>query len=1210
MTDSWIELLAFPGNELCLRFALTLIHFLWQGTVIGVLVAAAVWTLRGSPPSSRYTLHSMALVCLPVCVAVTFATVKVPRHWVALNKVDGLASLPADNELALSTEFIAMDSPTDSEARTQLSGEEFLTAPLDQAVERANAKRPSGTLTNTHPQARPFFVRLAPTVAVIYFVGASLFLLRLMAATWGGHRLRIASIPIDDPSLLKLVVDQSRRVGLRLIPTVAYCERVAVPMAVGVLRPVVLLPASIMTGLDPEQFAAIISHELAHIRRYDLLMNLIQRLIESLLFFHPVVWYISRRMSAERESCCDDLVVSSGYAPMVYAGALLQMAELCSPGRQADAVAVAASGRNVSQFEVRIQRLMNGSRGAQLRLTRVGVLMIALLVCSIAATPALVRSQAHARSDATPSESNEQSRDESQPPKTEEAPEVAAPPSSLWPAQLSGVVKDMDGSGIDGAKVLLTVTEYFREGTDDGEQTLKTVQTTSDESGQYTVTTDDWPVPSAERPYSVRYSASAPGYAPWQTWFFNRAGYRKVRESLPELKLPPGKEITGRCVDTSGKPVVGATIHGLTTFNQPGIWQRPHDPTDKDGRFRVVVPEGHDAALSIVSGSEGHEQVDIPAAHDDPLHVVMRGGTSLVGQVESLSGEPVAGTLVVLEQPQGNRKYKYATVLRFAAETDEQGRFRIPLARGEFRCFLAQASRSDERAGEDYFVFAERAAPPLATVMVSLDGKSGHKEIALRESETVRLGGTIRLEDGRPVEGCPIKVYCKHAKIDQLVSDKDGQYSTNVPATQQEFIIASTNVTNHRSRAAPHSPGEHQGQLIILKGVTEDVTNVDYVFVSRHKNVQQPAKTTESVRFWEDLVNIPEQEPQPTDGASRASRSEEEEAPAKKSAENADEEVARLQKIWHGWSNTVKSMEVEGFEFLTEFGETGRSREAVRQLIFETILPNIEPGVTTLDELKSVTAPMYSDQPSSDDSRPFGAWRPFTLVEDADAVRVDEEIDGRQMVTVRKDGREQQYTEGSKQASLFTKHTGLRIPRIKTFLPNHTLSNAKNLEWKLESTASDETQRLELVNADGRGIIFEYDGPTGFVRDHAMLLSKDTYYSERIQSHPIATPSGVTVPQIVVDLHFSQTPDDGSVVRWIELYVINQLELNQPVAPERFQISVPAGTRIVRFEGGDNHVPPSQGGSRPQITTVDRPVPDVLAVPVTTRKADAGSKNR
>lgn len=1210
MIDSWIGLLAFPGSELCLRFALTLIHFLWQGALIGALVAVAVWILRKSPPSSRYALHSVALVCLPICVAVTFATVEVPRHWTTPNRGDGRGSLSADEQPALSNEFIAMDSPADSRNGTQRGGEEPQLVPLNQAVERGNLKAPAYTVISTHPESRPFLVRLAPTVAAIYFVGACLFLLRFMAATWGGHRLRIASIPIDDPSLLKLVVNQSRRVGLRLAPTVAYCERVAVPMAVGVLRPVVLLPASIMTGLDPEQFAAIISHELAHIRRYDLMMNLIQRLIESLLFFHPVVWYISRRMSAERESCCDDLVVSSGYDPMHYAGALLQMAELCSPRRQADAIAVAASGRNVSQFEGRVQRLMNGSRGSQLRLTRVGVLMIALLVCSIAATPALVRSQAHAQSDATPSESDEQSRDESQPPRTEETPEAADPPSSLWPARLSGVVKDLDGSGIAGAKVQLTVTEYFREGTDDGERTLKTVQTTANESGQYTVTTEDWPVPSVERPFSVRCSASAPGYAPWRTWFFNRAGYRKVPDSFPELKLPRGKEITGRCVDRSGEPVVGATIRGRTTFDQPGCWQRPHDPTDQDGCFRVVVPEGHDAALSIVSGTEGYEQVEIPAAHDAPLHVVMRGGTSLVGQVESLSGEPVARTLVVLEQSQGNRKYKYVTVSRFVAKTDEQGRFRMPPARGEFRCFLAQASRSDERAADNYSVFAERAAPPLAPVTVFLDGKSSHKEITLRESKTVRLGGTVRLEDGRPVEGCPIHVSCDYAKISQLVSDREGRYSTNVPATQQKFHISSTNVTNHRSRAAQHSPGEHQGQFIILRGITEDVTNADFVFVSRHKNVQQPAKTAESVRFWEDLVNVPKQEPQPIDDAPKTSEPEKGEAPDETSAANADEEVARLQRTWQGWSNTVKSMEVEGFEFLTEFGETGRSREAVRQLIFETIFPNIEPGVTTLDELKSLTAPMFSDQPSSDDSRPFGAWRPFTLVEDADAVRVDEEINGLRMVTIRKDGREQQYREGAKQASLFTKHTGLRIPRIKTFLPNHTLSKANKLKWKLQSTASDETQRLELANDDGRGIIFEYDDSTGFVRDHAVLLSKDTYYRERIQSHPIATPSGVMVPQIVVDLHFSQTPDGGSVVRWIKLHLINQLELNQPVAPERFQISVPAGTRIVRFAGGDDHVPPSQGGTRPQITKVDRPVRDVLAVPVTTRRADASSKNR
>jgi len=127
---------------------------------------------------------------------------------------------------------------------------------------------------------------------------------------------------VTDAKLLRLIADQANRLKLKCVPVVAYCERVAAPTVLGVLHPMVLLPGALMTGLTPDDLAAIVRHELAHIRRYDLWMNLLQRVIESLLFFHPVVWFISRRLNAEREVCCDDLVVSSGCEPMPLCGGL------------------------------------------------------------------------------------------------------------------------------------------------------------------------------------------------------------------------------------------------------------------------------------------------------------------------------------------------------------------------------------------------------------------------------------------------------------------------------------------------------------------------------------------------------------------------------------------------------------------------------------------------------------------------------------------------------------------------------------------------------------------------------------------------------------------------------------------------------------------------------------------------------------------------
>ncbi len=233
--------------------------------------------------------------------------------------------------------------------------------------------------------------RFAPLLVIAYFAGALIFLLRLSAALWGGHRLRTASRPVEDTSLLEIIADQSRRVGLKLTPVVAYCEKVAVPTVVGVLRPFILLPATLMTGLAPDQVAAVISHELAHIRRCDLFMNLLQRLVEALLFFHPVVWRISRRMSAEREACCDDLVVASGHERLGYAAALLRMAELCSAAKRPSVAALAASGGATSQLERRIHRLVDGSDAPEFRLTRGGLLATALVAVSLLVAPLIVQ---------------------------------------------------------------------------------------------------------------------------------------------------------------------------------------------------------------------------------------------------------------------------------------------------------------------------------------------------------------------------------------------------------------------------------------------------------------------------------------------------------------------------------------------------------------------------------------------------------------------------------------------------------------------------------------------------------------------------------------------------------------------------------------------------------------------------------------------------
>jgi hypothetical protein len=107
---------------------------------------------------------------------------------------------------------------------------------------------------------------------------------------------------------------------------VAVCERIAAPVLVGIVRPIILLPPAALTGWSPDEIEMVLLHELAHVRRWDNLVNLVQRIVESLLFFHPAVWLVSNWVRREREACCDAAVVRRTNRPHAYAELLLAFA--------------------------------------------------------------------------------------------------------------------------------------------------------------------------------------------------------------------------------------------------------------------------------------------------------------------------------------------------------------------------------------------------------------------------------------------------------------------------------------------------------------------------------------------------------------------------------------------------------------------------------------------------------------------------------------------------------------------------------------------------------------------------------------------------------------------------------------------------------------------------------------------------------------------
>jgi HEAT repeat protein len=173
----------------------------------------------------------------------------------------------------------------------------------------------------------------------------------LLAAWLGVHRFRTLGATPAGTACAGAVRRLMNRLGITRAVTVLESTAVRVPAVIGALRPVLLVPASALTGLTPQQLEVLLAHELAHIRRHDYLVNLVQSVVETILFYHPAVWWVSGRVRAEREHCCDDLAVALCGDRNLYVGALVGLEEL----RGAPVLAAAASGGSLLE---RVRRLV------------------------------------------------------------------------------------------------------------------------------------------------------------------------------------------------------------------------------------------------------------------------------------------------------------------------------------------------------------------------------------------------------------------------------------------------------------------------------------------------------------------------------------------------------------------------------------------------------------------------------------------------------------------------------------------------------------------------------------------------------------------------------------------------------------------------------------------------------------------------------------
>ena len=326
---------------------------IWQGALAGGLTALLLLALRGARPSLRYAAASAGLfaaAALPVVSASSYA--RDLRAATALRPATMTLSAPvADRPGA-----IAVAAPARDESPVTVSrGLDWPAAWRERADTWSAIAVP------------------------IWCLGVLLGSIRLAHAWLAGASLaRRAAHPASDATRA-VVIRLAQALGITRPVRIAEWDGLAGtagPMVIGWFRPVLLLPAAALTGLSPIQLEAIVAHELAHVRRHDYLVNLLQSAVDVLFFYHPAVWWLSRQIRLEREHCCDDVAVEACGDRLAYARALARLEERRGHAFQ---LSVAATGGELAR---RIRRVLGAAPPVTPSIA--GVLLgVALVACSL-----------------------------------------------------------------------------------------------------------------------------------------------------------------------------------------------------------------------------------------------------------------------------------------------------------------------------------------------------------------------------------------------------------------------------------------------------------------------------------------------------------------------------------------------------------------------------------------------------------------------------------------------------------------------------------------------------------------------------------------------------------------------------------------------------------------------------------------------------------
>ncbi|MFK7778014.1 MAG: carboxypeptidase regulatory-like domain-containing protein [Gimesia sp.] len=659
--------------ELSGRLCLTLMHSLWQISVLVFVVWCIDQIWRSGSVEHRYTVNVAALVVALLALPITYQLIDIAEPEIDAN------TEPSAIAPLLQTKPVSPENA--SLINERLASTTKITTPVEGLQEKQNPQLQTTVTANApivdQPPARQssMWLLLTPWIVALYAAGVALMFARLIVSSIRANRLRSHAVIITDGPLVDVLRSLSKQWSMKVVPILARAEQVIVPKVVGIARPTILLPASAITGLSTEELELILAHELAHVRRYDMWVNLLQRFAETILFFNPALWYLNRRISILREYCCDEMAcrVSSNTLPefetrVRYATTLLRIAELAkrTTTKNIDLSSLAASGRSPSEIRRRVARLFGEPIHEPLRISRSGVFALLVIAFAMMLAPLVSTSTAQTAPKIVATDNKPAKK---QNPKTNTTPVLDK--KSMRTFQLNVV-------GPDGKPVPHALVEIRMSPAPTAKQILR---------GEYVrksyAKTDDvgrLKLEIPQRTIGFSMSIKQPGYGPyWASWSSSEHPEKIPAEFT--VKLDKAWTVGGVIVDESGQPVEGVRVSPSVKFKR-----RPGDnremgvgtriTTDKNGQWRFDnVPDSKNEVFISVNQPEhlplrrrlSRSEFEIKGSEKPSTPLVLQAGLTISGTVTDETGKPIPGVIV---------RTKFGNDVR-KAKTDQQGKYQI-----------------------------------------------------------------------------------------------------------------------------------------------------------------------------------------------------------------------------------------------------------------------------------------------------------------------------------------------------------------------------------------------------------------------------------------------------------------------------------------------------------------------------------------------------